>query len=56
MYHLWIDIKKYKCGETAVLGRTLVMYRIQENDKEMNIICLPLRSTKVVNIKLPLWK
>jgi len=51
-----MDIKKEKCGETTVAGRTLDIYRIQENDKKIKIICLPLRTTKVINIKLSLWK
>jgi len=42
------------CGETTVVGKTLDMYKTQENDKKMKIMCLPLRSTKV--IKLPLSK
>jgi len=57
LYSSFIDgHKKDKCGETTVAGKTLDMYKTQKNDKKMIMICLPLRSTKVINIKLPLSK
>jgi len=43
-------------GKTLDMYETLDMYKTQENDKKMKIICLPLRSTNIIYIKLPLSK